>query len=258
MRTVNMIMGALFVVAGIVMIAGFSGITFLSVAFVLGILFMLAGIFGCLSYRSYREDSKDKTWVLVDGTTTFVLGFLIISNRLASDAAVPLVLGLWVAVTGLRNLVRAWERIDNRDSYFYGHLAIGLLNVVVGLYMYFNNDLFALPIGVLVGICVLTQGLNVFMVAVTILIEKSEFLMTKEEMLAKANQEKEKAHEAAKEAIKVFKEAKITAEVIEQTPEEELDAALAPKPEVPPVEEESSAAPSADESAGESPAQDAK
>ena len=60
-----------FVIAGIVMIAGFSGITFLSVAFVLGILFMAAGIFGCLSYRSYREDSVDKTWVLVDGMTTF-------------------------------------------------------------------------------------------------------------------------------------------------------------------------------------------
>ena len=76
MRTVNMIIGALFVIAGVVMIAGFSGITFLSVAFVLGILFMAAGIFGCLSYRSYREDSVDKTWVLVDGMTTFVLGFL--------------------------------------------------------------------------------------------------------------------------------------------------------------------------------------
>ncbi|MEE0796424.1 MAG: DUF308 domain-containing protein, partial [Anaerovoracaceae bacterium] len=239
MRTVNMVIGALFMIAGIVMIAGFSGITFLSVAFVLGILFMLAGIFGCLSYRSYREDSVDKTWVLVDGMTTFVLGFLIISNRLASDAAVPLVLGLWVAVTGLRNLVRAWEKIEARDSYFYGHLSIGLLNVIVGFYMYFNNDMFALPVGVLVGMCVLTHGLNVFMVAVTILIEKSEFLMTKEEMLARANEEMEKAHEAAKEAIKVFKEARTTAEVIEQTPEEELDAALAPKPEVPPVEESS-------------------
>lgn len=62
--------------------------------------------------------------------------------------------------------------------------------------------------------------------------------MTKEEMLAKANEEVERAHEAAKEAIKVFKEARTTAETIEQTPEEELDASLAPKPEVPPIQEE--------------------
>ena len=39
-----MIIGGLFVACGIIMIAGFNGITFLSVAFVLGLLFMIAGI----------------------------------------------------------------------------------------------------------------------------------------------------------------------------------------------------------------------
>ena len=73
-----MIIGGLFVACGIIMIAGFNGITFLSVAFVLGLLFMIAGIMGCMSYRSNREDSVDSTWVVVDGATTFVLGFLII------------------------------------------------------------------------------------------------------------------------------------------------------------------------------------
>lgn len=130
MRSLNMIIGGLFVACGIIMIAGFNGITFLSVAFVLGLLFMIAGIMGCMSYRSNREDSVDSTWVVVDGATTFVLGFLIISNKLASDAAVPLVLGLWIAITGIRNLTRALEKADVRDSYFYGHLVIGTVNVV--------------------------------------------------------------------------------------------------------------------------------
>lgn len=230
MRSLNMIIGGLFVACGIIMIARFNGITFLSVAFVLGLLFMIAGIMGCMSYRSNREDSVDSTWVVVDGATTFVLGFLIISNKLASDAAVPLVLGLWIAITGIRNLTRALEKADVRDSYFYGHLVIGTVNVVAGLYMFFNNDLLMLPVGVLVGICVLVHGLNIFMVAITILVAKSGFIMNKEEMLEQAAEEVEKAHEAAKEAIKVLKEAKATVEVIKETPEEELDASLAPKP----------------------------
>ena len=58
MRSLNMIIGGLFVACGIIMIAGFNGITFLSVAFVLGLLFMIAGIMGCMSYRSNREDSE--------------------------------------------------------------------------------------------------------------------------------------------------------------------------------------------------------
>ena len=107
---------------------------------------------------------------------------------------------------------------------------IGTVNVVAGLYMFFNNDLLMLPVGVLVGICVLVHGLNIFMVAITILVAKSGFIMNKEEMLEQAAEEVEKAHEAAKEAIKVLKEAKATVEVIKETPEEELDASLAPKP----------------------------
>lgn len=230
MRTLNMFMGALFIVAGIFMIASGGGITFLSVAFILGLLFMVGGVCECFSYKSYRGDSEDKKWVFIDGMTTFVLGFLIIFNKLAADTTVPLVLGLWIVTAGIRNLVRAWERIEERDSYFYGHFVIGLLNLVVGLYMYFNSDIFMLAVGILVGICVMMQGLNIFMVASTILVVKSEFIMTKEEMLAQAVEEAENAHEAAKEAIKMAKEAKANVKVIEETPEEELDAALAPKP----------------------------
>ncbi len=238
MRTLNMIMGVLFIGAGIFMIAAGGGVTFLSVAFVLGILFMAAGICECLSYKSYRGDEEDKKWVLIDGMTTFLLGFLIIFNKLAADTTVPLVLGLWAAVAGIRNLVRAWEKMESKDSYFYGHLIIGLINMIVGLYMYFNNDLFVLSVGVLVGICVLVQGLNILMVGSTILVIKSQFIMTKEEMLAHAVEEAEKAHQAAKEAIKGAKEAKANVKAIEETPEEELDAALAPKPSEEPNETE--------------------
>lgn len=47
------------------------GITFMSVAFVIGILFILGGIVECLSYNSYRGDEDDRTWILIDGMTTF-------------------------------------------------------------------------------------------------------------------------------------------------------------------------------------------
>ena len=49
-------------------------------------------------------------------------------------------------------------------------------------------------------------------------------------MLAQAVKDAEKAQEAAKEAIKTVKEAKAIVKEIEQTPEELLDASLAPKP----------------------------
>ena len=229
MRTLNMLMGVLLIIAGIFMIAS-EGITFLSVAFVIGLLFIVAGAVEVISCNNYRVDEGDKTWVLIDGLIMFALGVLIIFNKLAADAVVPLVLGFWVLTSGVGNVVRGLSRREEKDSYFYGYLIIGLLNIIVGLYMFFNNDLLMLSVSVQVGLCILAQGVNAFMVGSTIIVFKSDFLKTKDEILAQAVEDAERAQEAAKEAIKFVKEAKAIVKEIEETPEELLDASLAPKP----------------------------
>ena len=87
-----------------------------------------------------------------------------------------------------------------------------------------------LSVSVQVGLCILAQGVNAFMVGSTIIVFKSDFLKTKDEILAQAVEDAERAQEAAKEAIKFVKEAKAIVKEIEETPEELLDASLAPKP----------------------------
>ena len=198
--------------AGIYLIAN-GGITFMSVAFIIGILFILGGIVECLSYNSYRGDEDDRTWILIDGMTTFLLGGLILLNKLSADAVVPMVLGLWVITTGVRNFVTAWENMEKRDRMFYDHLAIGLLNLIAGIYVFFDADIFNLA-------------------------TLTDFLKTKEEILQEAAAKAEEAHEAAKEAIKVAKEAKAEVKVIEETPEELLDVTMAPKPGTEEAEDE--------------------
>ena len=229
MRSINMLMGILFIVSGILMIFN-EGITFLSVAFILGILLMVAGLAEVRSFKSYRGDAENTTWILVDGMTTFVLGFMIIMNKLASDASVPLVLGLWVMITGIRNLVRTWENREVKDIYYNGHAIIGIVGLIVGLYMYFNADLFMLTTGIQVGLCLLVQGANAFMVASTIIVVKPDFIKSKEELLAQAEEDAEKAAVAAKEAIIKAKEAEQMVKVVKNAPEVELDLSLAPKP----------------------------
>ena len=154
-----MLTGILFMGAGVFLIAN-SGITFLSVAFPTGLAFMIAGVVECLSYSSYRGDNEERTWILIDGTTTFMLGALIILNKLTADAVIPAVLGLWVITTGIRNFVRAWERIEERKHDFYDHLIIGLLNLVCGLYVFFDSDILNLQTMMMVGLCVVVQGIR--------------------------------------------------------------------------------------------------
>lgn len=229
MRIITMFTGLLFTGTGIFLVAH-GGLTFMSMAFIVGLVFAVAGVIECLSYNSYRGDEETKSWILIDGTCTFMLGVLILMNKLSAEAAVPLVLGLWILFSGIRNFVHAWEKIDVRGDGFYGMLLIGLVNIIFGLYAFFDQELFDFSTVTLVGIYMITGGLNIANVGATIKILKPEFLKTKEEKMEEAAAKAEEAHLAAKEAIKFAKETRAELRVIRETPAEELDKALAPKP----------------------------
>ena len=230
MRIVTILTGILFIIGGAILIC-FHGLTFMSVAFLVGIAFIIAGIVEMLSYKSYRGDDEDKGWVLIDGLTTFALGIIIITDMIAADNVVTMVLGLWVLTGGFRNIVRAWEHRHDRHRFFYDHLTVGVVNTLAGLYVFFDQELFNLTALILIGICIIVQGLNICHVGTSIIIVKPDFIKTKEEKLQEAAIKAEEAHQAAKEAIQAAKEAQKELKVVISTPEEKIDAALAPKPE---------------------------
>ena len=229
MRILTMLTGILFLGAGIYLVAN-EGVTFLSVAFIVGLMFVIAGVVECLSYSSYRGDNEERSWILNDGTTTFVLGVLILLNKISADAVVPMILGLWVLITGIRNFVHAWEHIEERGNAFYDHLIIGLLNLIFGLYVFFDGEIFNLASITMIGLCMIVQGVNIIHIGATIRVIKPKFIKTKEEMLEEAAAKFEEAHANAKEAIKAAKAAQAELKSVEETPEEILDPTLAPKP----------------------------
>ena len=70
MRILTMLTGILFIGAGIFLVAN-EGVTFLSVAFIVGLMFVIAGIVECLSYNSYRGDNVERSWILNDGRSNY-------------------------------------------------------------------------------------------------------------------------------------------------------------------------------------------
>jgi len=228
-RILTMLTGILFIATGVFLVAN-EGVTFLSVAFIVGLVFVIAGIVECLSYSSYRGDNEERTWILNDGTTTFVLGVLILLNKISADAVVPMVLALWVLITGIRNFVRAWEHVDDRSTNFWDHLLIGILNLVFGLYVFFDGEIFNLASITMIGLCIIVQGVNIVHIGATIIIQKPKFIRTKWEMVEEATAKFEEAHSVAIEAIKAAKEAQEELKTVRNTPEELLDPTLAPMP----------------------------
>ena len=229
MRFLTIVTGVFFIAGGVYLVSQ-EGITFLSVAFPIGLLFLISGLIEVISHNAYRGDEDAGTWVLIDGLTTFVLGALIIHGKISQDIVAPQVMGLWVLITGIRNMSKAWEKIEDRNSYFYDHLFVGLLNLLVGLYVFFNADIFNLASITIVGICIVVQGINIANAGITIKILKPTVIKTKEEMLTDAANKAREAQIAAREALEAAKAAQSEFREVALTPAEVLDKTLVPNP----------------------------
>lgn len=209
MRILTVIVGLLLTVLGIFCIAG-AGLSFISLAFPIGIVLLIVGITECFTYRRTNEDEEKRHWVLIEGLTTFVLGIVVLTGKLAADIAVPVVFGMWSMISGIRELVimtQVTER-EEKDIDFYWTLIVSLLNFAVGVYTFFNPTMFHLPVLMILGIIFVIQSANVIKIAMDIPYYKPELLKTKDEKIADAEAAAKKARKEAKRAIKKAKNAK--------------------------------------------------
>ena len=117
-----------------------------------------------------------------------------------------------------------------RNSFFYDHLIVGILNLLVGFYVFFDADIFHLTTITLIGLCVVVQGINLCNVGLTIRILKPDIIKTKEEMLSDAAKKARDAQLAAREALEAAKAAQTEFREVALTPAEVIDKTLAPKP----------------------------
>ncbi len=117
MRALTIASGILFIVTGAFCFIN-PGQTFMTMAFVVGTVMVIWGIIHILSYligRGVRNRVDNNGWIFIDALLTLLLGILILFNQLTVDMAVPMVLGMWVMVSGLLRLEAA-SRIDREKK----------------------------------------------------------------------------------------------------------------------------------------------
>jgi uncharacterized membrane protein HdeD (DUF308 family) len=183
MRLLTVISGVLLVATGVFGIAN-QGVSFLAIAFVIGVVMIFAGlvqasgyIYGRFSNREeiLVEDDKstDKQrqfirtqnnahgWIMIDGLVTFILGLLVLSNQLKAEIAIISVFGMWMLNAGIRRVVTS-SYIDrkNKSGNFYWTLGTGVLNTVAGIYAFYNTSVFQLPLATLLGGFFVLQGIS--------------------------------------------------------------------------------------------------
>lgn len=219
MRILTIGVGILLTLLGIFCIAN-AGLAFISMAFPIGIVLIIVGMVECFSYKKSLENEEEKHWLLIEGMTAFILGIVVLTGQLAADIAVPVVFGMWVMISGIRGLVVLsqikFDRANQvKDFDYYWDLVTNLLNLIIGLYTFFNNVLYPLSVLAILGLCFIVQGVSVIKVGYDLTYIKPDILKSKDEMKKEAAKAAAEAHKEARRAIRKARHAKRAAKKAE-------------------------------------------
>lgn len=138
-------------------------VTFLSVGWLMGFLFIFAGINLVVDYAKNRKDEHINLWDLIGGILAIVLGSLILISPYVMVVAKVLtvyVFTFWMIISGFLRLASAFQARKNGDKGWVWALILSILTIGVGIYALFNILISALVIGWMLGFYVLISGMN--------------------------------------------------------------------------------------------------
>lgn len=179
MRILTIISGVPMVMTGAFCLMN-PGQTFLSLAFVVGLIMVLNGLIHGLAYfigRGLHNRGDNNGWILTDALLTLLLGILILCNQLVADTAIPLVFGMWMLVAGILR-IEASTHIDKarKLSNFRTTMITGILTVLVGLFGFINPLVQWMTTAVLLGIFLVMQGVNIIELGIHMPHEKKSYV----------------------------------------------------------------------------------
>lgn len=211
MRILTIIGGVLMVLAGAFCLIN-PGQTFLSMAFVVGLIMVINGLIHAIAYltgRGLHNKGDNNGWIMTDALITLLLGILILCNQLVADTAIPMVFGMWVLVTGILRIEAATHinKLKKRSN-FRAAMITGILTVLIGLFGFINPLVKWLSVIVLLGIFMVMQGINILEMGIHMPHERKSYVklyrrrrepvkITDEEETPEKVQERLKAKEEA-------------------------------------------------------------
>jgi len=141
-------------------------VAFISVAFVVGIVLILSGaVQGYIEYKQYTMDHQgNNLWIIQESIVTVILGILVLCDQLATDAAAPLVFGIWAIAGGSVRLVIALligNDNEKKKINFRWTLLLGCLCIVIGVISFMAPSLGISVVG-MVGAVILVHAICIF------------------------------------------------------------------------------------------------
>ena len=145
------ILGVVSIVAGVLAIA-YPDITLLAVGIIFGIYLLIAGIYAIV--EAITGDPTSRALAAITGILGLIAGLVCLRRPGASLLAVVIVLGIYLIVTGVARLVRAFGTSEGRGWQILAALA----DVVLGILILVIPDISLVTLAVLFGISLIVRG----------------------------------------------------------------------------------------------------
>lgn len=179
MRILTIVSGILMALTGAFCFMN-PGQTFLSLAFIIGLVMVLNGLIHTLAYfigRGLHNKGDNNGWILTDALITLLLGILILCNQLVADAAITMVFAVWMFVSGILRIEAATHiNKEKKRSNFRTTMITGVVTLVIGIFGFINPLVIWMTTAVLLGMFLVMQGINIIELGIHMPHEKKSYI----------------------------------------------------------------------------------
>ena len=151
-----MLGGLVFLVLGFVSIAHPMA-ALLPVVIYIGLAALVSGVLSLIFVFS-NSAAAGRGWRLLEGIVDLLFGVLLLARPLFSASLIPVLIGIWVFVRGLMNLIDAWKWKRSRSRDWSGYAVIGVLLMVFGFLMVIDERFGLIPVAYLLAAIFLFLG----------------------------------------------------------------------------------------------------
>jgi uncharacterized membrane protein HdeD (DUF308 family) len=152
--TLLIVAGVLGTIAGVLVLV-FPDITLLALAIIAGINLLLLGVLSLVDAFSDDGDTTSRVLAAVLGLLGIMAGLVVMRRPGESLLAVLIVLGIWLVVTGIVDLVRGFVNAENRGF----RLLAAAFDIVLGGLILVLPDVSLKTLALLIGIAFILRGL---------------------------------------------------------------------------------------------------
>lgn len=207
MRTLMLIASVAMIGTGVFCLANGTA-AFLSVAFIIGIVFLLLGAVEMLIGRGADFDASEVgVGITKDGLIMLLLGLVVITGQVTDDLSAEMMFAMLLAFEGVLSFRSDWLDIMTVSRERRLGIAINSFMTLLGIFMFFNNAVFSVPALYLIGVAMVVLGFRRFNQSFSIEYSRPSFITGNQEKLKEAEEDEKKALAKAKEGIREQKNA---------------------------------------------------